>query len=123
MQIPYKIWFVNDIPKTSKVQHILKKGQGKFIDIEIRENLNCCQSRQTIKVFETPNAKRTMFAVQKKSYSDFFNCFDINNEIIKNIFICKICHNIFSSAGGNLARHAAQHFHQMQNDRALFLKK
>ena len=112
----------HQIPKAARIQRILKKGEAKFIDIDVRISPQITLRNETIQVISSNKIKNVAFVVQKKNYDGFFDCFDNNNNCIKDIFICKICHDSFSSAGGNVARHATQHIDNVRQQREQLLR-
>ena len=114
---------IQKIPKNARIQNLIKDGNAKFIDIEVKKNLFEKSSNQSIQVISNDTSKKVAFLVPKKGYEFLYNCFDFSNSPLKNVFVCDICHDTFKNSGGNAARHALQHSKTINLEIQVLLKR
>ena len=114
---------IQKIPKRARIHAYLKEGKIKFIDIEIKGSVDDERTNQSFKVVLTEKSKRISFLVPKKNYPDLYDCYNVQKQLIKEFFVCKICHDTFSNSGGNASRHSMQHCNQILNHREEILKR
>ena len=123
MNITYKDQSLIGVPKTARIQHAIKNGKAQFVDIEVRTKTGNQLNNEFIQVIANNRSKSISFVIKKKHHNDLYDRYDSDSQIIKNIFICGKCHDIFSGTGGNVARHIHQHSNQMMTQKEELIRK
>ena len=113
---------VTQIPKNARIHTMIRNKNTNFIDLQVKESIDDDQIKDYIRVVFNDKTKQICYLVQKKNYTQIFDCFDAQKQLIRDFFICKICHDVFSNSGGNASRHALQHLSKEQNERDEFNK-
>ena len=108
------------IPRRSRLHQLLNKGNTEFIEIKVKDTNDIMEF---IEIIENDVSSKIAYLQPKKGYNKLYDCFDESNTQMRDIFACKICHDIFKMSGGNAARHALQHTKQNHDEKKPYIKK
>ena len=82
-----------NIPKSARIQYLLKNGDPKFTDITIRENIEDENNSNSMPVILSDKSQNIAFVIKKNMYNELYDCYDVQKKLLKEIFICRICHD------------------------------
>ena len=102
------------IPRRSRLHQLLNKGNTEFIEIKVKDTNDIMEF---IEIIENDVSSKIAYLQLKKGYNELYDCFDESNTQMRDIFACKICHDIIKMSGGNAARHALQHTKQNHDEK------